>query len=140
MSNFKLLLGRYYQGTYNRLLEKILSGNLIHTDETDVTVQEGGKGYVWMLTNMEEVIYMYRKTREGDFLHELLKDFHGVLVSDFYAAYDSLPCKQQKCLIHLIRDINTDVKANPWDEDSKLWPRPSGRYYEGSLPPSTSTA
>ena len=31
---------------------------------------------------------MYRPTREGDFLHELLKDFRGVLVSDFYAAYD----------------------------------------------------
>lgn len=59
------------------------------------------------------------KSREGDFLHDLLKGFRGVLVSDFYAAYDSLPCEQQKCLIHLIRDINTDVKANPWDEELK---------------------
>jgi hypothetical protein len=68
---------------------------------------------------MEEVVYLYRKSREGDFLHEVLKGFKGVLVSDFYAAYDSLPCQQQKCLIHLIRDINADVRANPWDEDLK---------------------
>ena len=54
--------------------------------------------------------YMYRTTREGDFLRELLKGFHGVLVSDFYAAYDSLECPQQKCLIHLIRDFNHDVQ------------------------------
>ena len=39
--------------------------------------------------------YMYRPTREGDFLRELLKDFHGVLVSDFYAAYDAIECPQQ---------------------------------------------
>ena len=60
---------------------------------------------------------MYRPTREGDFLQELLKDFRGVLVSDFYAAYDSLECPQQKCLIHLMRDINQELLNNPFDEE-----------------------
>jgi predicted RecB family nuclease len=119
VSNFKQLLGHYYAGTYKRLLERILSGSLIHGDETEVTVKKVGKGYVWVLTNMQEVVYMYRKSREGDFLHDLLKGFRGVFVSDFYAAYDSLPCEQQKCLVHLIRDINTDVKVNPWDDELK---------------------
>jgi hypothetical protein len=36
----------------------------------------------------------------------MLKNFVGVLVSDFYAAYDSMECPQQKCLIHFIRDLN----------------------------------
>ena len=39
-----------------------------------------------------------------------------MLVSDFYAAYDSVPCPQQKCLIHLMRDINEDLHKNPFDE------------------------
>ena len=52
----------------------------------------GTAGYVWTFTNMEEVAFMYRPTREGEFLKELLKDFEGVLVSDFYGAYDSLDC------------------------------------------------
>ena len=56
---------------------------------------------------------MYRPTREGDFLRTMLKDFHGVLVSDFYAAYDSIECPQQKCLIHLMRDINQELLNNP---------------------------
>jgi hypothetical protein len=43
----------------------------------------------------------------------------GVLVTDFYSAYDSLPCKQQKCLIHLIRDFNHDILGNPFDEELK---------------------
>jgi hypothetical protein len=49
----------------------------------------------------------------------MLKDFKGVLVSDFYAAYDAIPCPQQKCLIHLIRDLNDDVLKNPYDEELK---------------------
>jgi hypothetical protein len=58
---------------------------------------------------------MYRPTREGKFLQDMLRDFKGVLVSDFYAAYDSLGCPQQKCLIHLIRDMNQELLNNPYD-------------------------
>src|ERR1700722_2620354 len=62
----------------------------------------------------------YRKlSREGAFLKKFLKGFTGVLISDFYAAYDSLNCPQQKCLVHLIRDFNDDIHANPWDEELK---------------------
>jgi len=43
-----------------------------------------------------------------------------VLVSDFYAAYDSIDCPQQKCLIHLMRDLNDDILNNPFDEETKL--------------------
>src|SRR5205085_8620528 len=50
---------------------------------------------------------------------DLLKEFKGVLVTDFYAGYESLPCYQQKCLIHLIRDFNNDLKGNPYDEEFK---------------------
>jgi predicted RecB family nuclease len=116
---FKQLLADYYQGTYKRLLEKIVGGALLHVDETEVHVKRVGKGYVWVFTNLEEVVYLYRPSREGEFLHDLLKEFRGVLVSDFYAAYDSLPCPQQKCLVHLLRDFNQDIVSHPWDEDLK---------------------
>ena len=43
----------------------------------------------------------------------------GVLVSDFYGAYDFLPCLQQKCLVHFIRDINSDLIKNPFDAEFK---------------------
>jgi hypothetical protein len=49
----------------------------------------------------------------------LLKGFSGVLVSDFYAGYDSMPCPQQKCLVHLIRDLNGDLQAHFHDEEFK---------------------
>src|SRR5262249_36558367 len=85
-----------------------------------------GKGYCGALTNLEYVVFMYRPTREGDFLQPLLKNFHGVLVSDFYTAYDAINCPQQKCLIHLIRDMNDSLLSNPYDEELQSITYPFG--------------
>ena len=116
---FKQLLAQYYTETYNLLLKKLLAGTLIHADETEIHVSKLGKGYIWVFTNLEEAVFMYKTSRDGQFMESLLRDFKGVLVSDFYAPYDSLSCEQQKCLIHLIRDFNHDVQKNPWDEEIK---------------------
>jgi len=68
---------------------------------------------------MQNVVYILAETREGELIQKQLSDFKGVLVSDFYAAYDSINCPQQKCLIHFMRDLNDDVLNNPFDEQLK---------------------
>ncbi len=115
---FKGAAARYYKSTYKQILKRLAVGRLIHGDETKAKLR-GETGYVWVFTNMLDVAYLYKPTREGEFLHDLLRDFKGVLVSDFYSAYDSLPCPQQKCLIHLMWDINGDLLKNPFDDDLK---------------------
>ena len=40
-----------------------------------------------------------------------------MLVSDFYGAYDSPTCDQQKCVVHFVRDLNDDLKKHPLDEE-----------------------
>ncbi len=122
---FKSLMASYYRPCSRRLLKKILAGPVLHVDETEVKLRTG-KGYVWVLAAAEEVVYLYRPTREGDFLPKLLKDFRGVLVSDFYAAYDALPCPQQKCLIHLLRDMNQELLNNPFDAELQSITAPFG--------------
>ena len=118
LHRFKSELARRYRATYASILKKIISGNLIHADETGVRLQKE-KGYVWDFTNLRNVFFMFKPSREGNFLTALLNGFTGVLVTDFYAAYDSLPCPQQKCLVHLIRDINADLLSNFYDEELK---------------------
>jgi predicted RecB family nuclease len=113
---FKVLVARYYRTTYQQILSKLLSGDILHLDETNVNFRHG-KGYVWVVANMENVVYVYRPTRDGDWLHELLCNFKGVLITDFFSAYDSIKCEQQKCLVHLIRDLNDDLLRNPYDGD-----------------------
>jgi predicted RecB family nuclease len=114
----KSLVAKRYRPAYKRIIDRIVGGNVAQADETHVNLQRG-KGCVWALTNLEDVAYLYRPNREADFLQDLLRGFKGVLVSDFYTGYDSLPCDQQKCLVHLIRDINGDIIANPYDEEFK---------------------
>jgi hypothetical protein len=108
----------FYKDTYEGILQRIVNGKLIHADETKTNIK-GKEAFVWVFTNLEEVVYYYTKTREGDFLQELLREFRGVLVSDFYAAYDSINCPQQKCLIHLMRDLNDDLLRQPFNEEMK---------------------
>jgi predicted RecB family nuclease len=121
----KSLMARYYRRGYRRLLDKMLSGPVLHIDETEVKLKTG-KGYVWVFASLEAVIFLYRPTREGDFLKKLLKDFKGVLVSDFYAAYDSIDCPQQKCLVHLMRDMNQELLNNAFDEELQSVTGPFG--------------
>jgi hypothetical protein len=112
---FKVLMANRYRKTYEALLAKLASGAVLHADETEVKLRTG-KGYVWVFANIEEVVYVFKPNRRGEFLKDFLHNFHGVLISDFYAAYDGINCPQQKCLIHLMRDLNQDLLAGPFDE------------------------
>jgi hypothetical protein len=114
----KTLAAEKYRVSYGQIKRTVVSGKLVHADETKAKLRTA-TGYVWVFTSMEEVFFLYRPTREGDFLRDLFHDFHGVLISDFYTAYDSLPCRQQKCLVHLIRDLNDDLRDHPFDEEFK---------------------
>lgn len=116
---FKYLAARYYMRTYNQIFQNIVGGHLVHADETKAKLAKE-TGYVWVFANVMNVAYLYRPTREGKFLHELLRGFTGVLVTDFYSAYDSLDCRQQKCLVHLMWDINGDLLRHPFDDDLKF--------------------
>ena len=115
-------LKRYVADIYRPLsaeiLQCILKSPIIHIDETTVRLR-GQKGYVWVLTTMDSVYYFFKQSREGAFLQEMLGAFSGILISDFYSAYDSLQCGQQKCLVHFVRDIDDDLLKNPLDIELK---------------------
>jgi predicted RecB family nuclease len=119
LNEHKVKAAGYYAETKQQILDHIVRGSLVHADETRANIK-GKSAYVWVLTSLHEVVYIYADTREGELIQELLSDFKGVLVSDFYAAYDSIDCPQQKCLIHLMRDMNDEILINPFDEELKL--------------------
>ena len=116
--HIKSAMAEKYMPTYRGILRQIAKGGLVHADETKGVVKGGGH-YVWVFANLTTVAYVYAESREAAILEDVLDGFNGVLVSDFYAAYDSVPCAQQKCLIHLMRDINEDLHRNPFDDELK---------------------
>ena len=118
INQFKGTAAQTYESTYSNLLKRLSKGRLLHVNETSAGVK-GKEGYVWVLTSLEEVAYFHTPTRAGDTIQAMLKEFSGVLVSDFYAAYDAIECPQQKCLIHSIRDLNDDLLKHPYDDEVK---------------------
>lgn len=114
----KRLASKIYEGTYKNILDYVVGGKFMHADETKVSIDRHN-AYVWVFANHDAVAYVYSDSREAGMVQDLLQDFKGVLVSDFYAAYDSIDCPQQKCLIHLIRDLNEDVFKHPFNDELK---------------------
>lgn len=110
----KISATKQYEAAYKGILQRIVDGPLVHADETRVMIK-GEAHYVWVFTNLEDVAYVYSESRDASTAREVLTGFRGVLVSDFYSGYDSIECAQQKCLIHLLRDINQDVLKEPFN-------------------------
>jgi hypothetical protein len=114
----KTMASQYYLPTRDALLNRIINGQLVHADETRANIK-GKLAYVWVLTNLHEVVYILAETRDGALVQNLLANFGGVLISDFYSVYESISCPQQNCLIHLMRDLNDEVLKNAFDEELK---------------------
>jgi predicted RecB family nuclease len=106
----------HYRRSEDLLLRGLLDGPVLHLDETKMNIL-GADQYVWVFTDNARVVFRLRTNRETEFLTPLFSSFKGTAVTDFYGGYDALPCRQQKCLVHLIRDLNDDLWKNPFDEE-----------------------
>ncbi|MEP7169897.1 MAG: transposase, partial [Bacteroidota bacterium] len=115
----KEIAGSYYKETYLKLQTEVRNWHVIHADETRFRLRTSN-GYIWVLTNLDTAFFIYRADRTCDFLQEIIENFNGVFISDFYKGYDSLNCAQQKCLIHLLRDINDILFKEQQNNELKI--------------------
>ncbi len=118
--NFLNNFARSYADTEHLLIEHILASPFIHADETTINIQ-GIDHYVWVFTDGTHVVFRMTETREAAVVHDFLTDYQGILISDFYPGYDSVKCRQQKCLVHLIRDLNEDLWKSPFDVEFEIF-------------------
>ena len=113
---FIVAFAREYRRTERMLVARLMQSSCVHVDETRINI-EGAEYYVWIFTDGDHVIFRMTETREATIVHELLSGYQGVLITDFYSGYDSVPCRQQKCWVHLSRDLNDDLWANPFNAE-----------------------
>jgi len=119
-AHFLGIFAQYYAETEESIFRNLLTSPFIHVDETKVNIK-GVNWYVWVFTDEQHVIFELRETREATIVHEFLAAYEGVLISDFYPGYDSVPCRQQKCWVHLIRDLNDDLLSHPFDKEFEIF-------------------
>jgi hypothetical protein len=88
------------------LLELLRQEDLIHADETGWRIN-GKNVWAWCFANPRIAVYLIENSRGSQVLREALGDsLPGVLVCDFYAAYNFLDAKKQRCLVHLLRELH----------------------------------
>jgi hypothetical protein len=114
MTHYIEQLANTYAEAEQILTRRIKENPFIHADETTISIH-GQDWYVWIFTDGKHIVFKLTETREATIAYEFLADYDGILISDFYPGYDSVRCTQQKCWVHLIRDMNDDLWNAPFD-------------------------
>ena len=113
-------VARQARRTVDETLERIRGSPVVHADETGWR-EDGVNGYVWTFSTPTER-YFVRRGRGKEVVDEVLgESFDGVLVSDFYAAYNHYPGLKQRCWVHLLRDIHELKALYPEDRGLVRW-------------------
>ena len=77
----------------------------IHMDETGWKIS-GTKHWLWAAVNEKLAYYKIAVSRGAKVARGIVgKEYPGIISADFYAAYNLLPGKKQKCLVHLLRTM-----------------------------------
>ena len=98
-------LATLFTGTYLSLIEVLRKANVVHADETGWKM-DGLRWWLWVFTNSELTVFHAAPTRGGEVPRAILgENFIGTVIADFYAAYNNLPGKAQKCLVHFFREL-----------------------------------
>lgn len=90
----------------NVILAAIRASPLIHMDETGWNVS-GVRHWLWAAVNKLLAYYRIARSRGAKVPKEILpENYGGILVTDFYSAYNKLSGRKQRCLVHLEREMH----------------------------------
>ena len=106
---------------YKEIQTQALQSGVLHGDETGWRVN-GKTHWLWCFTTDRLTYYMIHRSRGHPALLEFfITEFAGVLVTDFWGAYNAVACAfRQGCLVHLLRDLKHVEKYKSTAQD---WPQ-----------------
>ena len=101
---------------------------VLHMDETGWRTA-GKTRWLWCATAGEATFYWIHESRGHDALDEFFaEEFAGVLVSDFWSAYDAVAKHHQKCWPHLLRELK-EIDKTDESEEWKAFAKKLRRIY-----------
>ncbi len=100
-------VGHSLDGSYDSLRDALRQQAVLNGDETGWKIM-GKSGYIWCFCNKHIAFFHHDHSRATAVIEKILgTDFQGIVMCDFYAAYNCLG-KTQRCLVHLLRDIKKE--------------------------------
>jgi transposase len=125
MAGWMIRIGHYLVPLINLLNEILLAEPVLHCDETRLQVLKSDKAptadhWMWVRTagppGRRIVLFDYDPSRGGEVPRRLLEEFHGVLITDGYSAYDSVAAARglthAGCMAHARRKFDEARKAS----------------------------
>lgn len=100
----------------DQLQAEVRTSTVTHGDETSWR-EAGQNGYAWAFVTAGPAAVRYfafARSRSHLIAQRILgPDWRGWLVTDFYAAYNLIPGRHQRCWVHLLRDLHELKEAQP---------------------------
>ena len=99
-------LGEALSPWYEQIAQEAKGSAVLHADETGWRVG-GQTHWLWCFANARNCFYLIDRSRGSPALQRFFTEaFAGTLVSDFWAAYESVAAGDyQKCIPHLLREL-----------------------------------
>ena len=99
-------ISEWLQVEQDQILKAVRASPRLHMDESGWKIS-GGNHWLWATVNERLAYYQIARSRGAKIPKAILpKDYSGILITDFYSAYNRLPGKKQKCLVHLMREMH----------------------------------
>jgi transposase len=96
---------------------------VLHADETGWRVN-GLTWWLWCFANRTTCYYLIDPSRGSPALEKFFAEaFDGVLITDFWAAYNAFATERQCCLVHLLRELEKVDEHNrsaAWQAFAKM--------------------
>lgn len=100
----------------DEILKALRQAPHLHMDETGWKVN-GVNHWLWTAVNERLAYYRIDRSRGSKVAKDILgESFEGILITDFFSAYNKLSLRQQKCLVHLLRELR-ECRARDGPQD-----------------------
>ena len=127
---------RQLQPQADQLKAQVQSSNVAHGDETGWR-ENGQNGWAWtFVTGGPAAVryFEYDRSRSHLVAQRILgANFRGWLVTDFYAAYNLIPGRHQRCWSHLLRDLHDLKQEQAAHPEVVQWVTDVRKLYDDAL-------
>jgi transposase len=117
----------------DQLKAAVQTSTVTHGDETSWR-ENGQNGYAWAFVTAGPTAvryFEYDHSRSHLVAQRILSaDWRGWLVTDFYAAYNLISGRHQRCWVHLLRDLHDLNQAQAANAEVVLWVTDVRKLYD----------
>jgi transposase len=129
-------LAEFLGDDYEQFRKELLKEKALNCDETSWR-NNGKNNWLWNFVGKKVAFFTIDRSRSHTVPERVLKGYTGIVSSDFWSGYNSLPCEKQKCWVHLKRELRRVRQRNKSKEFASFkrcldrlyrWARTHRRY------------